>query len=808
MACIRVESDHRPTTDSERTQLDEGIWDKTMDRLSKTGLVKLFTYRRVVLALLLAWSAAIGGLAWWYDADHTANLTEMARIYSRACHEKDVIYRRWNAAHGGVYVAVTKDFQPNPYLQAAERDVTTPSGRTLTLVNPAYMTRQVHELAANADNIQAHITRLKPLNPKNSPDKWEQEALLSFEKGAQEANVLLYKDDKHTARLMRPLYVDQSCMKCHEQQGYKIGDVRGGISVTVPVDSVCKAQTQQARNVFVALGGIWMLGAVTFVLVGRSTNQRRLEREQGEQILRESEERLQAIIQNTSEIIYTLSPDGVFTYVSPAWSRKLGHDLSEVVGKSFVGFVHPSGVSICQAFLQRALSTGDPQEKVEFRVRHNDGTWYWYQSSGACVKDTDGHPICFVGVGEDITKRKRTEEELIRARQVAEVANRSKSEFLANMSHEIRTPMTAILGFTDILLGNSLTEESAIAAEIIKRNGVYLLDLINNILDLSKIEAGKCTVDLQKCSPSQIAAEVISLMKVRADAKGLPLSLEVQGNIPEKVTTDPIRVRQCLLNLIGNAIKFTEVGGVRVVMRLDSVPEGECKFVFDVIDTGLGMSADQMDLLFRPFSQVDSSACRRFGGTGLGLAISKRMAEMLGGDIVVRSSPGQGSTFSFSIGIGRLDGLAMTQELSQAVTARKPVSDTPQHLDCRILLAEDGPDNQRLIAFLLRKAGAEVELAGNGRIALDLALAAQQAGSPFDLVLMDMQMPDMDGYEVTQKLRSAGFEQPIIALTAHAMTEDRQKCLDAGCDDYLSKPVDPKTFVKLLKQWVAASSPA
>ncbi len=222
-----------------------------------------------------------------------------------------------------------------------------------------------------------------------------------------------------------------------------------------------------------------------------------------------------------------------------------------------------------------------------------------------------------------------------------------------------------------------------------------------------------------------------------------------------------------------------------------------------MIDTGIGMSAEQMGLLFRPFSQADSSACRRFGGTGLGLAISKRMAEMLGGDIVVRSSPGLGSTFSFSVGIGSLEGVSLTQEVSQAGTAGEPVSNTPQYLDCRILLAEDGPDNQRLITFLLRKAGASVEVADNGRIALELSQTAQLAGHPFDLILMDMQMPVMDGYEATRKLRSTGFQQPIIALTAHAMTGDRQKCLDTGCDDYLTKPINPKTLVQSLEPWMA-----
>ena len=214
------------------------------------------------------------------------------------------------------------------------------------------------------------------------------------------------------------------------------------------------------------------------------------------------------------------------------------------------------------------------------------------------------------------------------------------------------------------------------------------------------------------------------------------------------------------------------------------------------------MSDEQMSLLFRPFSQVDGSPSRRFGGTGLGLAISKRMAGLLGGDIVVRSSPSQGSTFSLSIGTGELDKSVKTQKPSIAVTTKEPVCQTQHALNCRILLAEDGPDNQRLISFLLRKAGAEMEVAENGLIALNLALTALQAENPFDIILMDMQMPVMDGYEATQKLREAGYRGPVIALTAHAMIEDRQKCMDAGCNDYISKPIDPKKLAGAIEAWV------
>ncbi len=378
-------------------------------------------------------------------------------------------------------------------------------------------------------------------------------------------------------------------------------------------------------------------------------------------------------------------------------------------------------------------------------------------------------------------------------KKAAEAANQAKSNFLANMSHEIRTPMTAILGFADILLDNPSRNEALESAQTIKRNGEYLLSLINDILDLSKIEAGKFEVQRLACSPRQIAGDVVALMTVRADAKGLPLTLECGGTVPAEVQTDPIRLRQILVNLVGNAIKFTEVGQVRLVMRMDDASADGPKLVFDVIDTGIGMSEEQMALLFRPFSQVDSSATRRFGGSGLGLAISKRVAEMLGGDVAVRSRPGQGSTFSFSVQIEQGGGMAANQVPAATAPARPPACPARQKLACRILLAEDGLDNQRLIVFLLRKAGAEVEVVENGQIACDTALAARQAGNPFDIILMDVQMPVMDGYEATRRLRNAGYKPPIIALTAHAMAGDCQKCLDAGCDDCVAKPIDPKS---------------
>jgi signal transduction histidine kinase len=400
--------------------------------------------------------------------------------------------------------------------------------------------------------------------------------------------------------------------------------------------------------------------------------------------------------------------------------------------------------------------------------------------------------------------------------QTAQAATKSKSEFLANMSHEIRTPMTAILGYTDILLGNLQGDENREAAEIIKRNGEYLLDIINDILDLSKIEAGRMHVERIAYPPVQLVEDVLALMRVRAESKGLPLRAEFQGPIPQTIETDPTRLRQILTNLVGNAIKFTEVGEVRLRVHLDATADGGPRLVFDVLDTGIGMTPEQMQNLFQPFTQADSSTTRRYGGTGLGLTISRRLAKMLGGDITATSTPRRGSGFRVSVATGSLASVPLVRPGQpagkQGVLGERCRANI--ELKCRVLLAEDGPDNQRLIAFVLRKAGADVTIVDNGRKAMEYALATypgwgRRQGDPeepFDVVLMDMQMPVMDGYEAARRLRDAGYDRPVVALTAHAMEHDRAKCLDAGCDDYIAKPIDRHKLIEMVDRYARAGA--
>ncbi len=411
--------------------------------------------------------------------------------------------------------------------------------------------------------------------------------------------------------------------------------------------------------------------------------------------------------------------------------------------------------------------------------------------------------------------------ELDALREAAVVANRAKSEFLANMSHEIRTPMTAILGFAD-LLGDetdaaTTPERRRDAIRTIRRNGEHLLSVINDVLDLSKIEAGKMSIEPAPLSPAHLVRDVIDLMRVKSAAKGLSLEVAWQSRIPRAIRSDVVRLRQILVNLLGNAIKFTEVGGVDVGVRFDRGETRGGRLVIAIRDTGVGIDPAHLPRLFSPFEQGDGSTTRRFGGTGLGLQISRRLARMLGGDIVAESTIGRGSTLTLCIStddVAESDLIAADEVLREPAAPESLGAAPPTLSGARILLAEDGPDNQRLLAFVLRKAGAAVTVAENGAFAVsaltaDGTLDGELASPPpFDLVLMDMQMPELDGYAAVRLLRSKGCRLPVIALTAHAMTDDRERCLSAGCDEFETKPIDRNRLIGVCARFLAARGAA
>jgi PAS domain S-box-containing protein len=555
-------------------------------------------------------------------------------------------------------------------------------------------------------------------------------------------------------------------------------------------------------------------GAKFFILANQSREAQlrralRLEttaRRRAEDRLEEIDGRFSSILDNATDVITYVSKSGKMLDVNVRVEEVFGYTREEVIGKHFIrlGIIRVQDIPRIVRLFRRTVQDGKAAQFVEIELKHKNGSLLCVEVGTQFIV-RDGKVKGMVNIFRDISQRKQTERQLAEAKEAAEAANRTKSEFLANMSHEIRTPIAAILGYADLLLDNLAHAENAEWLNTIRRNGEHLLTLINDILDLSKIEAGKIGVNRTAFSPTEIISEVISLMRVPAASKNLSLEMESLGPIPESIQSDPMRLRQILINLVGNGVKFTETGRVRLSTRLLGEGTANPQLRIDIADSGIGMTAEQISRLFQPFTQVDASAARKFNGTGLGLAISQRLAQMLGGTISVQSRPGEGSTFSLTIGTGPLDQVRLVIPSSGPLVAPRAehqAANIPTiRLRGRVLLAEDGPDNQRLVALILRKAGAEVEVVENGQIALAAALQAQEAGNPFDLILMDMQMPVLDGYNATKRLRMDGYRGPIVALTAHAMASDRQRCLDVGCDDYLSKPIDRATFLSLVAKY-------
>ncbi|MCX5691590.1 MAG: ATP-binding protein, partial [Planctomycetota bacterium] len=518
----------------------------------------------------------------------------------------------------------------------------------------------------------------------------------------------------------------------------------------------------------------------------------------------ESEGRFRALADSAPMMVWTATQEAGCDYVSRSWTDFTGRAASEELGEGWMDRVHQQDLQRCRDSHRRALAGREPFE-FEYRLCRHEGCYRSILSRGVPRTSADGTFAGFVGACVDIS-------ELREAQARAEMASQTKSAFLANMSHEIRTPLTAILGFADLLRedGNLVAapELRVQTIDTIRNAGVHLLTVINDILDLSKIEADKMTVERIDTPLVGVLCEVESLMTPRAQGKGVAVATQLRTPVPERIMSDPTRLRQILMNLAGNAVKFTEAGCVTIAAAIENRTHLPW-LIIDVEDTGPGMTPEQAGCLFQAFGQADQTVTRKHGGTGLGLTICRRLARLMGGDVsMARTEPGQGSCFRIELPMEVVQGSRTIHRIDEVglVTANA-AAPAAVKLTGRILLAEDGIDNQRLIGFHLRKAGATVEVAGNGRIAMEMIDRSIAAGTPFDLLLSDMQMPEMDGYSLTRTLRDRGEKLPIIALTAHAMADDRAKCVAAGCDDYVSKPIDKMVLLNTCNTWLSVTAP-
>ncbi|GAB6044052.1 PAS domain S-box protein [Endothiovibrio diazotrophicus] len=1032
-----------------------------------------FVDRRAWLLPVALWTTLIGFSLQRNLSTLEEQATDLAVNRGRFIFQMIEATRLWNARHGGLY-AVADDATPSdPYLGGdpgvPERDVVTSTGTRLTLINPAYMTRQLAAVVEEQSAVRVHLTSLDPINPGNAPDPWERAALKRFEGGLTEEAEFRGSGPEARFRYIAPLMAKQACLRCHAVQGYRIGEVRGGISVSFPARPLLAGVAAQRRNMAAIHGVVWLLlSGLTLLALWRirarvlalhqaRADQERLVEQRTAELRQEAEERREAeaqmrqVIDSSSEGIFVVDRSGICTLCNPTAARLLGFERVErLLGRRICELIHPehaatpeeqrcplvvsyrdgrpahdddhcftradgsplaveyradpvelggkrigavvtfsdisarketeerlrklsmaveyspASVVITNAegsieYVNRRFSevTGYRAEEVlgenprilksgetpagvydelwstitagrvwhgEFIDKKKDGGFYWEAADIAPLHDRYGAITHFVAVKEDVTERKQVEAELQRAKLEADQANQAKSEFLANMSHEIRTPMNAIIGMAELLAETDLNAEQRQYVKVFGNAGNSLLGLIDDILDLSKIEAGQLELEAIPFDLRALVEDVVEMLSFRAKERGLRLAGSVHPALPAWWRGDPKRLRQILVNLTGNAIKFTHQG--EVTLRVEPREAG---LRFAVHDTGIGIAAERQGAIFQAFTQEDASVTRRYGGSGLGLTICQRLAGMMEGEIGLESEMGRGSTFHFNVpleaaeppeatpdataelagmqvlvvddyAVNRFilnemltalgaevtlrdgfenglrevenapagafdlvlldcrmpgaDGFSMAHAVRRLTQPRPPpmvmLSSDVRHCDAEharhlglplvqkpfrrsellraisaalggaahsgkrreatatppargrgltILAAEDNPDNALLLRAYLKRTPHHLELVENG----ERAVAAVQARR-FDLILMDMQMPVMDGYSATRAIRAWEREQgrtpiPILALTAHALGEDHRRSLDAGCDEHLNKPLKKPQLLTAIERF-------
>lgn len=509
----------------------------------------------------------------------------------------------------------------------------------------------------------------------------------------------------------------------------------------------------------------------------------------------ESLKRYRNLADSIPHLIWKARIDGSVEYFNQIWAQYTGLTPELSYGSGWQVVFDSNDL---KNFLKIWLQSMDSRQgfEMECRIRRMDGQMRWHLVHAVPEMRRADEVIAWLVTCTDIHDRKMTELKLKDTEKLAVSASTAKTHFLANMSHEIRTPLSAILGFTELMLNPQQDETERVhCISTIRRSGRQLLQIIDEILDISKVETGHLEIEKIDVDISSLLTELQSLMNIHAKNKNLDLQFALSSKIPERIISDPTRIRQILTNVIGNAIKFTEKGKVLVQIDWHDKAVDRAPFLhFKITDTGVGIEMTQAQKLFQPFTQVDSSTTRRFGGTGLGLALSRQLAQALGGIARLdQSHPGRGSTFVIEIEAPRVLGSSFIRQLSTVGEEKvKHFSEQEAHLleGINVLIVDDAPDNQALISRFLTLAGAKVDLANNGQEGVNLALAGQ-----YEVVLMDIQMPFLDGYEATSQLRRQGYDKPIIALTAHALKEERERCLKVGCNDHLTKPIDRRQLI-------------
>ena len=515
----------------------------------------------------------------------------------------------------------------------------------------------------------------------------------------------------------------------------------------------------------------------------------------------EIEKRFRSLTESAPVLIWNTDPNHKLNYFNQTWLDFTGRVFEQELGEGWLGGVHPDDLQRCQSEFLKAIEKREPFER-EFRLRRKDGQYRWIRDVGSPVFLGNGEFEGYIGVASDIQDSREAVDAMKRAQEQSEAASRAKSEFLANMSHEIRTPMNGVIGMTELVLDTQLTSEQKDLLSTVQYSAKVLLGIINDVLDLSKIEAGKIELSEINFDIHELVRGTVGTFKTRTDQKRISLVAEIAPSVPQLVYGDDVRIRQVVINLIGNALKFTpEWGGI--VVRIDSKGDSPENFELhlSVSDTGIGIPEDKLNKIFEPFTQADGATTRKYGGTGLGLSIVQKIVDIMKGRIFVQSQEGVGSTFSVIIPLKYADAseLRVEKPAGQERNIEKRIADEK----ARVLVVEDNSVNQRLAKALLEKMGCLVDIAENGQHAVEIIKDSKE---DYRVIFMDCQMPILNGLEATQIIRDREKTEQkhvtIVAMTANAMSGDRELCLNAGMDDYVSKPLDRQVLHSVLTKYI------
>ncbi|MBT4964794.1 MAG: PAS domain S-box protein [Alphaproteobacteria bacterium] len=759
----------------------------------------------------------------------------LATAEAEANWKKDQAFRQWATLHGGLYVRPNKRTPPNPYLgHLPNRDIKTTKGADLTLMNPAYMMRQMTEEFEDMYGVKGKITGQILLNPRNKADAWELSALKAFDRGAKKVVEQTNIEGAPYLRLMRPMIMKKGCVKCHGHLGFKEGDIRGGVSVSIPLSSYIAAGRGTKQIMLVSHGGVWFSGLFILAFVAfRSRRHEKkdfqakrdlhnaydqlearvdertheltdtntelksqiAERQRAEIAVIRSEERISAIVENAVDGIITIDNRGIVDSINPAAEKIFGYSASQIIGSSISMLMPTEEARKHDSNISRYLD-GGPSNIIgmgrEVQGRRKDGELFPMHLAVSEFSLEDKQ--MFTGIIRDITASKEAEKALYQAKSEAEEASQAKSEFLSSMSHELRSPLNSILGFGQLMALNPdepLTEEQAEAVDHISKSGKHLLELIDGVLDLAKIEAGSVGVSIEKTSLASALAESQDTLNAMAQARGITFVLPQDMASVPVVLADSTRLRQVLLNLMSNAIKYNRENGTVTILVTKT---GDSRVRVGITDVGEGIPKDRQSELFVPFSRL-SKESTDIQGTGIGLVICKNLIEAMKGTVGFESEIGKGTTFWFELPIARhTDANDVDQQ-----PADNPLLTlgTSTSVDGKILYVEDNPDNLELMRKIVsRVRGLSMISSHTAELGIQMAKDMQPG-----VIILDINLPGMSGLQAVKLLTTdaATKDIPVIALSAAATKRDIENGLEAGFVEYLTKPLNVVEVIEAIR---------